>query len=49
MTIREAIDLIVSHGRSACHSERRPRPRVALRTFAKNLGWGEPSHAEPGT
>ncbi len=35
MTIREAIDLIVSHGRSARHSERPARCVAADRIFAK--------------
>jgi hypothetical protein len=46
MTIRDAIDAIVSHGRRpACHSERSPCSVAVDRTFAKNLGWGRPSHA----
>ncbi len=45
MTIREAIDAIVSHGRRpACHSERLPLCVAVERVFAKNLGWGKPSH-----
>ena len=46
MTIREAIDLIVSHGRRpACHSERPPRCVAVDPTFAKNLGRGGQSQA----
>jgi len=52
-TIREAIDAIVTHGRSACRSERPPRPVAAGRTAAKpalsdaegESGWGRASHA----
>ncbi len=41
MTIREAIDLIVSHGRSTRHSERPPRIVAADRIFAKESGVGQ--------
>ena len=41
MTIREAIDAIVSYGRSACHSERPYRCHAAGRGAAKESWVGQ--------